>query len=104
MRIIRSLQAIGFGLACYAALPAVAAAESPDSRPFVIVLPVDINAASGLMLQRSMVGVGPKKAAAIIDYRTRMGRFEDVKDMLRVPGIGPGTLRKNLGRITVVTE
>lgn len=94
--------ALGTGLGGVSA--SVVAADTPLPRPYVIVLPVNVNSATGQMLERSMIGVGPKKAAAIIDYRKRMGLFEDLDAVLNVPGIGPGTLRKNLGRITVESE
>ncbi len=37
-------------------------------------------------------GIGPKTAAAILEHRTRHGRFDDADDLLAVPGIGPKTL------------
>jgi competence protein ComEA len=40
-------------------------------------------------------GVGPKRAQAIVDLRTKLGgRFKRMADLLRLKGIGPKGLRK----------
>jgi competence protein ComEA len=39
-------------------------------------------------------GVGPKRAQAILDLRTKLGRFRRPTDLLRVKGIGPKSLKK----------
>jgi competence protein ComEA len=53
--------------------------------------PVDLNAAGPEQLD-ALPGVGPATAKAIVDYRTRHGRFRAVDDLLSVPGIGPAKL------------
>jgi competence protein ComEA len=53
--------------------------------------PVDLNSA-GLEQLDGLPGVGPATAKAIVDYRTRHGRFRSVDDLLAVPGIGPAKL------------
>jgi len=53
--------------------------------------PVDLNSASPEQLD-ALPGVGPATAKAIVDYRTRHGRFRTVDDLLSVPGIGPTKL------------
>lgn len=53
--------------------------------------PVDLNSAGPDQLD-SLPGVGPATAKAIVDYRTRHGRFRSVDDLLAVPGIGPAKL------------
>ena len=53
--------------------------------------PVDLNSASPEQLD-ALPGVGPATAKAIVDYRTRHGRFRTVDDLLSVPGIGPAKL------------
>lgn len=36
----------------------------------------------------ALPGVGPSKAAAIIDFREKYGQFEDIEELLYVPGLG----------------
>jgi competence protein ComEA len=36
--------------------------------------------------------IGPARAARIVRYRTEVGEFNSVDDLLNVEGIGPGTL------------
>lgn len=43
----------------------------------------------------SLPGVGPKRAQAIVELRTKLGgRFKRMADLLRLKGIGPKSLRK----------
>jgi len=53
--------------------------------------PVDLNSATPEQLD-ALPGVGPATAKAIVEYRTRHGRFRTVDDLLSVPGIGPAKL------------
>jgi competence protein ComEA len=52
---------------------------------------VDINTATKSQLE-SLDGVGPKKAQAIIDYRTKNGPFKTANDLDKVPGFGAKTV------------
>ena len=54
---------------------------------------VNLNTAS-LEQLISLPGVGKKKAAAIIEYRTKNGKFESVDDIVNVKGIGKKILEK----------
>lgn len=51
---------------------------------------VNINTASVTMLD-TLPGIGPAKAAAIVDYRTNHGPFARIEDIVNVKGIGPST-------------
>lgn len=68
---------------------------------YIIPLPININVSDELTLSRALVGVGPVKAAAIVEYREQNGPFTSLDALLNVKGIGQGTLRKNRGRISV---
>jgi competence protein ComEA len=62
--------------------------------------PVDINSADTLQLEK-INGIGPAKAQAIVDYRTKNGPFQKVEDLEKVAGIGPKMLEKMKPDITV---
>jgi competence protein ComEA len=59
----------------------------------VFGLPIDVNTASPAALE-SIPGIGPSRAAAIIDARAEGGRFASVDDLQRVSGIGPATVEQ----------
>jgi competence protein ComEA len=61
---------------------------------------MDINTA-GYKELVSLPGIGPAKAAAIIDYRTSHGSFDSPDDLKKVKGIGAKTVEKVLELITV---
>ena len=52
---------------------------------------VDVNAATETELT-SLPGIGPAKAAAIVQHRTTHGPFKSLSDLDAVSGIGPATL------------
>lgn len=62
---------------------------------------ININTADAATLDRVMDGVGPAKAAAIIDHRRVHGPFRTVDQLVDVKGIGPATLELNRTRIMV---
>jgi competence protein ComEA len=62
---------------------------------------VDINSADARTLDRVLIGVGPAKAEAIIEYRKKNGPFGSADDLVKVRGIGPKTVEKNRSRIRV---
>ena len=63
--------------------------------------PVDINAASADELSKTLVGVGPAKAKAIVEYRDAKGPFKSADDLKKVKGIGKATIEKNRASISV---
>lgn len=62
---------------------------------------ININSADATSLASVMVGIGIKKAQAIVDYRTQNGNFKSVDELIHVKGIGPRTLEKNRDNLTV---
>lgn len=48
---------------------------------------VNLNSATVEQLTR-LPGIGAKKAAAIVEYRTKIGKFKSVNDLTKVKGIG----------------
>ncbi|MGJ0120666.1 ComEA family DNA-binding protein [Williamsia sp. MIQD14] len=61
---------------------------------------VDLNTADEAALD-TLPGVGPVTAAAIVEWRTRNGRFTSVDQLAEVDGIGPGRLAKLRDRVSV---
>ncbi len=62
---------------------------------------VNINTAGAEELASALSGVGPSKAAAIVEYREKHGPFKSAEELTQVKGIGPSTLEKNRENITV---
>ncbi|BAK78268.1 competence protein ComEA helix-hairpin-helix repeat protein [Pseudogulbenkiania sp. NH8B] len=54
---------------------------------------INLNTATQQELE-SLNGIGPAKAKAIMDYRTKQGPFKTVDELKNVPGIGDKTLEK----------
>ena len=61
---------------------------------------IDINTATAKELE-TLKGVGPKKAEAIVKYRTEHGAFQSVDELRKVKGIGPKILSANKDKLTV---
>ncbi len=55
--------------------------------------PVTLNTATLDDLER-LPGIGPKRAAAILELRQKLGRFRQLEDLMRVKGVGRATLKK----------
>lgn len=61
---------------------------------------IDINSADAATLDKNLKGIGPRTAAAIVDYRTKHGPFKSVDELANVKGVGPATIEKNRARLT----
>lgn len=81
--------------------------EDPGSRE-IISLPettekegkVNLNQADQSQLE-TLPGIGPSKAAAIIEYREKNGPFKVIEDLMLVSGFGEKTFEKLKDKITV---
>jgi len=65
------------------------------SLPVLASTPVNINHADALTIAKSLDGIGPSKAKAIVAYRKTHGRFKHVADLAKVKGIGKATIAHN---------
>ena len=82
-----------------AAAPAAGAAEPSEPAPQAAAAApaasgsggININTASATELQQ-LPGIGPSKAAAIIEFRTANGLFASCSALQNVTGIGPATV------------
>ena len=61
---------------------------------------LNINSATALELD-ALPGVGPAKAAAILQYRQQHGPFTAVEDLARVPGFGAAAVSRLRERVTI---
>lgn len=64
-----------------------------------IEITVNINTANAEELDKLLIGVGPDKAANIIEFRNANGLFATADDLAKVKGIGTSTVAKNRERI-----
>jgi competence protein ComEA len=62
--------------------------------------PIDINTATVKELEE-LPGVGPTTAKAIVEFRTRAGRFQRVTDLLVIRGVSESKLKKMRPYITI---
>ncbi|UUX34291.1 helix-hairpin-helix domain-containing protein [Fundicoccus culcitae] len=75
--------------------------QTQTIQPLMIVGPdtpaddglININSASQIELE-SLPNIGPKKAEAIIQYRTQNGSFQTIEEILNVSGIGSKTFEQ----------
>lgn len=61
--------------------------------------PVNVNRADAATIAKSLDGIGPAKADAIVAWRTANGPFKSVDDLRKVKGIGAATLDRNRSAI-----
>ena len=72
---------------------------SMEKAPMAVGDKVNINTATAAEIQKALVGIGAKKAEAIVQYREKHGNFTAAEQLLEVQGIGKATLEKNKARI-----
>ncbi|WP_309411206.1 helix-hairpin-helix domain-containing protein [Desulfobulbus sp.] len=60
-------------------------------------LPINQSRLEDLMM---LPGIGPHRAALLLDERRKKGRLHGAEDLLAVPGIGPATLQRLLPLIS----
>ncbi|MDQ4095065.1 MAG: helix-hairpin-helix domain-containing protein [Actinomycetota bacterium] len=72
-------------------------APAPGVSPATVI---DLNTADQATLE-TIPDVGPVTAQAIITYRTEIGAFDSVEQLLEVSGIGPATLETMRPYVTV---
>ena len=63
---------------------------------------LDINRASAAELM-ALPGIGEVRSRAIVDYRTEIGRFQSIDQLMEVPDIGSVTFESVRGMVTVGT-
>lgn len=86
MQFIKRLCAVA--LLCYAGLASAAG-------------PVNINTADAATLSKNLKGIGPSKAAAIVEYREKHGPFKSADQLTQVKGIGKKVVAMNRDVITL---
>jgi comEA protein len=78
---------LGFVIVCLALGGPAFGKKTPPAHP------VDLNAATVKELEE-LPGIGPTTAKAIVEFRTKSGRFRRVEDLLAIRGISETKLEK----------
>ena len=68
------------------------AVQKPEAQPAAAGV-INLNTASLQELTR-LPNIGPARAQALLELRTKLGGFKKVEDIMRVKGIGRKTFRK----------
>jgi competence ComEA-like helix-hairpin-helix protein len=92
--ISRQGMAVVLSVAILSHAVSTAAKKTPPAHP------IDINTATAKQLEQ-LPGVGPTTAKAIIEFRTKAGRFQRVTDLLVIRGISETKLKKMRPYITI---
>ena len=61
---------------------------------------VQLNTATTAELAQGLVGIGERRAQAIVDYRQKVGDFRNEDELSQVTGIGAHVLKANKERIS----
>ena len=65
---------------------------------------VNINRSNAAQISASIKGIGLKRAAAIVAYRTKNGRFKSLDDLTKVKGISQRFIDKNRAALKKVVR
>ena len=71
---------------------------------FALADVVNINTADASTLAANIVGVGEKKALAIVNFRDEHGPFKSVDELTQVKGIGLKLVDNNRENLTIKSE
>lgn len=71
---------------------------------WVNAAPVNINEANADLIAKSLSGIGPSKAAAIVQFRSENGPFKTVDELKYVKGVGKKLIDQNREDIIIVVE
>ncbi len=71
---------------------------------FAVAEVVNINTADAATLAANIIGVGEKKALAIVAFRDEHGPFKSVDEMTQVKGIGLKLVDNNRENLTIKSE
>ncbi|MBA2655505.1 MAG: helix-hairpin-helix domain-containing protein [Tatlockia sp.] len=63
---------------------------------------INLNKADLKSLSKSIKGIGPKRAEAIINYRREHGRFNSIKDLAKVRGFSSHYVQVHLAKLKEV--
>jgi competence protein ComEA len=72
----------------------------PQTGEAAVSQKVDINTAEVWLLQ-ALPGIGEVRAQAIVDYRSQNGPFNNIDEILQVPGLNQSTYEKIKDLITI---
>jgi competence ComEA-like helix-hairpin-helix protein len=93
----RKILAVALNLGVLVILASAVAAFAKKVPP---THPIDLNTATVKELEQ-LPGVGPTTAKAIVDFRSKAGRFRRVSDLLVIRGISEAKLKKMRPYITI---
>ncbi len=71
---------------------------------FAVAEVVNINTADAQTLSANIIGVGEKKALAIVKFREEHGPFKSVDEMTQVKGIGLKLIDNNRDNLTIKNQ
>lgn len=93
LTLIVLLFGLAISLPSNATVNKVAASESAEKPQLV-----NVNQATVEQLSQ-LPGIGKSKAQAIVDYRTKQGKFKSIADLAQVKGIGDKLVAKLEGKV-----